>query len=164
MGPNTRAGGFRPIAPRPASGGPNVGQQKHTSRFANTNLGQNFPRQAMQQNERRKDPMEEARELRAMYNKHLQDVGVSQDVDTERYVLRNYVYETIWSLKKFVTGEHELDEMGMIAVLVFEGVNVEADDRTEYWKRNRAYIVDCINLKRSNTSGSIKREFMSKYI
>jgi hypothetical protein len=41
-------------------------------------------------------------------------------------------------------------------------LNVDTLDRQEYWKRNRSYVVDCINLKRSNTSGLIKREFISK--
>jgi hypothetical protein len=108
-------------------------------------------------------PVDEARQLRALYEKHMEDIGVAQGKDTERYVLRNYVYDTIWSLKKFVAGEHEMEGNGFIAALVFEGVNVDVDDRPEYWKRNRGYVVDCINLKRSNTSGSIKREFVSKY-
>jgi hypothetical protein len=108
-------------------------------------------------------PVDEARQLRALYEKHMEDIGVAQGKDTERYVLRNYVYDTIWSLKKFVAGEHEMEGNGFIAALVFEGVNVDVDDRPEYWKRNRGYVVDCINLKRCNTSGSIKREFVSKY-
>lgn len=109
------------------------------------------------------DPLADARQLRAVYDKHLEDMGVAQGKDTERYVLRNFVYETIWSLKKFVGGEHEMEATGLIATLVFEGVNVDVNNRPEYWKRNRGYVIECINTKRSNTSGSIKREFVSKY-
>jgi hypothetical protein len=81
------------------------------------------------------NPTEEARELRALYDKHMEDMGVTQGKDTERYVLRNYVYDTIWSLKKFVAGDHEMEATGCIATLVFEGVNVDTLDRPEYWKK-----------------------------
>jgi hypothetical protein len=95
----------------------------------------------------RNPPVDEARQLRSLYEKHMEDIGVAQGKDTEQYVLRNYVYDTIWSLKKFVAGEHEMEASGFIAALVFEGVNVDTDDRPEYWKQNRGYVVDCINLK-----------------
>jgi hypothetical protein len=107
------------------------------------------------------DPEAELRRLRALYEQHLEEIGVLQDKDAERYVLRNFVYDTIWSLKKFIAGEHELEEGGVIATLILEGVNVDEDNRQDYWKRNRCYVVECINLKRSNTSGAIKREFIS---
>jgi hypothetical protein len=110
------------------------------------------------------DPEAELRRQRAMYEQHLEEIGVSQDKDAERYVLCNFVYDTIWSLKKFIAGEHELEEGGVIATLIFEGVNVDVDNRPDYWKRNRSYVVECINLKRSNTSGAIKREFISKCV
>jgi hypothetical protein len=153
MGPSTRA----MVGPRAARGRtcnvPTVRPTGNQPRFGNIN-----PVLA----EGGIDPIDEARQLRALYDKHLEDVGLAQDKDTERYVLQNYVYDTIWSLKKFVAGEHEMEATGMIAILVFEGVNVDKDKRLEYWKRNRGYVVDCINMKRSNTSGSIKREFISK--
>jgi hypothetical protein len=108
--------------------------------------------------------VDDAQQLLALYEKQMEDIGVSQDKDTERYVPHNYVYNTIWPLKKFIAGEHEMEANGFIATLVLEGVNVdtENDTRADYWKRNRGYVVDCINLKRSNTSGSVKREFVSK--
>jgi hypothetical protein len=108
--------------------------------------------------------VDDAQQLQALYEKQMEDIGVAQGKDTERYVLRNYVYDTIWSLKKFVAGEHEMEENGFIAKLVLEGVNVDTnkDSRAAYWRRNRGYVVECINLKRSNTSGSVKREFVSK--
>jgi hypothetical protein len=87
------------------------------------------------------DPEAELRRLRAMYEQHLEEIGVSQDKDAERYVLRNFVYDTIWSLKKFIAGEHELEEGGVIATLIFEGVNVDVDNRPDYWRRNRSYVV-----------------------
>jgi hypothetical protein len=92
-------------------------------------------------------PVDEARQLRSLYEKHMEDIGVARGKDTERYVLHNYVYDTIWSLKKFVAGEHEMEANGFIAALVFEGVNVDVNDHPEYWKRNQGYVVDCINLK-----------------
>jgi hypothetical protein len=87
------------------------------------------------------DPEAELRRLRAMYEQHLEEIGVSQDKDAERYVLRNFVYDTIWSLKKFIAGEHELEEGGVIATLIFEGVNVDVDNRPDYWRCNRSYVV-----------------------
>jgi hypothetical protein len=153
------------IAPnrrRSTSIGPNIGQSGNPPRFGNNN-NHVLPVAPQTAGWSDGNPTDEARELRALYDKHMEDMGVTQGKDTERYVLRNYVYDTIWSLKKFVAGDHEMEATCCIATLVFEGVNVDTLDRPEYWKRNRSYVVDCINLKRSNASGSIKREFISKW-
>jgi hypothetical protein len=158
MGPNTRASSIAPNRRRSTSVGTNRGRISNPPRLGiNSNP---VPQQTAQWSD--DNPTDEARELRALYDKHMEDMGVTHCKDTERYVLRNYVYDTIWTLKKFVAGDHEMEATGCIATLVFEGVNVNTLDRPEYWKRNRSYVVDCINLKRSNTSGSIKREFISK--
>jgi hypothetical protein len=163
MGPNTRASSIAPNRRRSTSFGPNRGQIGNPPRLGgNNNQVLPVPQQTAHRGEDTTNPTDEARELRALYDKHMEDMGVTQGKDTERYVLRNYVYDTIWSLKKFVTGDHEMEASGCIATLVFEGLNVDTLDRQEYWKRNRSYVVDCINLKRSNTSGSIKKEFISK--
>jgi hypothetical protein len=108
--------------------------------------------------------IDDAQQLQALYEKPIEDIGVVQGKDTEWYVLHNYMYDTIWSLKKFVTGEHEMEESGFIAKLVFKGVNMDTnkDSHLDYWRHNHGYVVECINLKRSNTSRSIKREFVSK--
>jgi hypothetical protein len=163
MGPNTRASSIAPYVHCGTSVDPNIGQSGNPPRFLGNNNNHVLPvppqTAAHLSNG---NPTDEARELQALYDKHMEDMGEMQWKDTERYVLQNYVYDTIWSLKKFVAGDHEMEATGCIATILFEGVNIDTVDRQEYWKRNQSYVVNCINLKRSNTSGSMKREFISK--
>jgi hypothetical protein len=88
MGPNTSAALHSARGRRNMSVGPNRGPPRSDQPRFGVN---NNP--AAQRN----DPIlvnpsiDEANLLRALYNKHMEDIRVVQGKDTERYVLRNYV-------------------------------------------------------------------------
>jgi hypothetical protein len=86
MGPNTRASLIAPNRRRSTSVGPNRGQSGNPPRFVgNNNQVLPVPQQTAHGSD--DNLTDEARELRALYNKHMEDMGVMQGKDTERYVL-----------------------------------------------------------------------------
>lgn len=98
------------------------------------------------------------------YEHELELVGKVASVKAEELVVRSYVNNTLWRKKKFISVCREMDFGGRLCNRILKDLNVGITDQKEFWFRNRSKVQKWLCIKRNNTTGCIKREFMSTYI
>lgn len=98
--------------------------------------------------------------LKVSANKSSGEVFLTEnDID----VITTFCKNTLFREVKFVSHDRQMMLGGKICDYVLDGVNCHDEHRQQTWELVQSKVKKIITQKRNNSSGEVKKAFMSKY-